>query len=193
MPVLVYIAATIFVMQASSAGSERHYSAFNARPIITPIRNRLCPDIVEAVSINLESYKNSLLWIKFSEFWLFSSNLLGPGSGFIWVTRIQGQQKWPSFISGPNIDCFTWGIIIHISSDKKCVSRFYFTSSMLKQGKINFNLRKKVYLLRILAFRNFFVVSVQWNIYNWGFSSKNSHEFAFSRFFFQIYWSKSHI
>ena len=41
----------------------------------------------------------SLLWIKFSEFWLFSSNLLCPGSGFIWVTWVQGQQKWPSFIS----------------------------------------------------------------------------------------------
>ena len=52
---------TIFVMQASSAESDRHYSAFNARHIITPLRNRLCPDVVEAVSINLESYKNSLL------------------------------------------------------------------------------------------------------------------------------------
>ena len=40
---------------------ERHYSAFNARHIITQIRNRLCPDVVEAVSINLESHKNSLL------------------------------------------------------------------------------------------------------------------------------------
>ena len=54
-------AATIFVMQASSAESKRHYSAFNACHIITPIRNRLCPDVVEAVSINFESYKNSLL------------------------------------------------------------------------------------------------------------------------------------
>ena len=61
MPILAHIAATIFVMQASSAESERHYSAFNARHVITPIRNRLCPDEVEAVSINLESYKNSLL------------------------------------------------------------------------------------------------------------------------------------
>ena len=61
MPILAYIAATIFVMQASSAESDRHYSAFNARQIITPIRNRLCPDVVEAVSISLESYKNSLL------------------------------------------------------------------------------------------------------------------------------------
>ena len=61
MPILAHIAATIFVMQASSTESERHYSAFNARHIITPIRNRLCPDVVEAVSINLESYKNSLL------------------------------------------------------------------------------------------------------------------------------------
>ena len=97
MPILANIAATIFWQ--SSAESERHYSAFNARHIITLIRNRLCPDVVEAVSINLESYKNSLLWIKFSEVWLFSSNLLGPGSEFIWVTRVQGQQKWPSFIS----------------------------------------------------------------------------------------------
>ena len=31
-----------------------------------------------------------------------SSNLLGPGSGFIWVTWVQGQQKWPSFICGTN-------------------------------------------------------------------------------------------
>ena len=58
MPILVHIAATIFVMQASS---KRHYSAFNARHIITPIRNRLCPDVVQAVSISMESYKNSLL------------------------------------------------------------------------------------------------------------------------------------
>ena len=99
MPILAQIPATIFVMQASSAESERHYSAFNARHIITPIRTRLCPDVVEVVWINLESYKNSLLWIKFSEFWLFSSNILGPGSGFIWVTWVQGQQKGPSFIS----------------------------------------------------------------------------------------------
>ena len=61
MPILAHIAATIFVMQASSAESERHYSAFNARHIITPIRNSLCPDVTEAVSINLESYKNSLI------------------------------------------------------------------------------------------------------------------------------------
>ena len=99
MPILAHIAATIFVMQASSAESERHYTASNARHIITPIRNGLFPDVVEAVSINLESYKNSLLWIKFSEFWLFSSNLPGPGWGFIWVAWVQGQQKWPSFIS----------------------------------------------------------------------------------------------
>ena len=61
MPILAHIAATIFVMQASSAESERHCSAFNARHIITPIRNRLCLDVVEAVSIVLESFKNSLL------------------------------------------------------------------------------------------------------------------------------------
>ena len=60
MPILAHIAATIFVKQASSAESERHYSAFNARHIITPIRNRICPDVVEAMSINWESYKNSL-------------------------------------------------------------------------------------------------------------------------------------
>ena len=45
MPILAHIVATIFVMQASSAESERHYSAFNARLIIIPIRNRLCPDV----------------------------------------------------------------------------------------------------------------------------------------------------
>ena len=61
MLILAHIAATIFVMQASSAESERHYSAFNTRHIITPIRNRFCPDVVDAVLIILESYKNSLL------------------------------------------------------------------------------------------------------------------------------------
>ena len=29
----------------------------------------------------------------------FSISLLGPGSGFIWVTWVRGKQKWPSFIS----------------------------------------------------------------------------------------------
>ena len=37
----------------------------------------------------------------------FSINLLGPGSGFIWVNWVQGQQKWPSFIS----DFYTYGTI----------------------------------------------------------------------------------
>ena len=38
-----------------------HYSDFNARHIITPLRNRLSPNVVEAISENLEIYKNFLL------------------------------------------------------------------------------------------------------------------------------------
>ena len=34
------------------------YSDFNARHIITPLRSRLSPDGVEAISVNLEIYKN---------------------------------------------------------------------------------------------------------------------------------------
>ena len=57
----------------------------------------------------VNSETTSLLWIKFSEFWLFSSKLPGPGSKFIWVTWVQVQQKWPSFIS-------VWDFILKYSS-----------------------------------------------------------------------------
>ena len=52
------IALTVSVIQGSSAESERHFSTFNARHFITLIRNRLSPSVVEAVSLNLECYKN---------------------------------------------------------------------------------------------------------------------------------------
>jgi len=38
-----------------------HFSAFNARHIITSQRNLLFPETVEALSIVLEGYKNKLL------------------------------------------------------------------------------------------------------------------------------------
>ena len=60
-PVSSKIAISLFVIQASSAKSERHCSAFNARHIITPLRNWMAPEIVEAVFVNLESFKNNLL------------------------------------------------------------------------------------------------------------------------------------
>ena len=40
---------------------ERHFSAFNARHIITSQRNLLLPETVEALSIVFEGYKNKLL------------------------------------------------------------------------------------------------------------------------------------
>ena len=40
---------------------ERHFSAFNARHIITSQRNLLFPETVEALSVVLEGYKNNLL------------------------------------------------------------------------------------------------------------------------------------
>jgi len=40
---------------------ERHFSAFNARHIITSQRNLFFPETVEALSIVFEGYKNKLL------------------------------------------------------------------------------------------------------------------------------------
>ena len=40
---------------------ERHFSAFNARHMITSQRNLLLPETVEALSIVFEGYKNKLL------------------------------------------------------------------------------------------------------------------------------------
>jgi hypothetical protein len=60
-PLLSDIARRIFVIQASSAECERHFSAFNARNIITAQRNSMYPETVQALSIVLEGYKNKLL------------------------------------------------------------------------------------------------------------------------------------
>ena len=60
-PLLSDIARRIFVIPASSAECERHFSAFNARNIITPLRNLMHPETVEAISIALEGYKNKLI------------------------------------------------------------------------------------------------------------------------------------
>ena len=49
LPKLSKMALTIFVIQGFSADSERHYSVFNARHIMTPLRNRLWPNVVEAI------------------------------------------------------------------------------------------------------------------------------------------------
>ena len=55
------IARRIFVIPASSAECERHFSAFNARHIITAQRNSMYPETVQALSIVLEGYKNKLI------------------------------------------------------------------------------------------------------------------------------------
>ena len=55
------IAKQVFVIPASSAESERHYSAFKARNIITAQRNAMYPETVEAISVVLEGYKNKLI------------------------------------------------------------------------------------------------------------------------------------
>jgi hypothetical protein len=60
-PLLSDVARRILVIPASSAECERHFSAFNARRIITPLRNAMNPETVEAISIVLEAYKNKLI------------------------------------------------------------------------------------------------------------------------------------
>jgi len=45
---------SLLVIPVSSVECERHFSAFNARHIITPQRNLLFPETVEALSIVLE-------------------------------------------------------------------------------------------------------------------------------------------
>jgi len=47
----------LLVIPVSSVECERHFSAFNARHIITSQRNLLFPETVEALSIVLEGYK----------------------------------------------------------------------------------------------------------------------------------------
>ena len=58
--ILPQLAKRVFVIPASSAESERHYSAFNAN-IISPLRNQLYPETVQAISVVLEGYKNKLI------------------------------------------------------------------------------------------------------------------------------------
>ena len=60
-PLLSDIARRILVIPASSSECERHFSAFNARHIITAQRNTLYPETVEALSIVLEGFKNNLI------------------------------------------------------------------------------------------------------------------------------------
>ena len=60
-PLLSKIALQLLVIQASSSESERHFSAFNARHIITSQRNSMLPETIEAVSVVLEGYKNNLI------------------------------------------------------------------------------------------------------------------------------------
>jgi hypothetical protein len=60
-PLLSDIARRVFVIPASSAECERHFSAFNAHHIITAQRNNMYPETVQALSIVLEGYKNNLI------------------------------------------------------------------------------------------------------------------------------------
>ena len=60
-PLLSDCARRLFVIPASSAECERHFSAFNARNIIRSQWNMMFPETVEALSIVLESYKNKLI------------------------------------------------------------------------------------------------------------------------------------
>ena len=69
-----------------------HYSAFNARYIITPLRNRLSPNVIEAIPVNLEIKKKSFA-LKFN----FPSNtflnqVMGHGSELRWVKWVMGKS-----------------------------------------------------------------------------------------------------
>ena len=59
-PLLADIASKIFVIPASSAECERHFSAFNAHNIITAQRNAINSEIVQAISVVLEGYKTGV-------------------------------------------------------------------------------------------------------------------------------------
>ena len=50
-PLLSIIAMRLLVIQAFSSDSERHFSAFNARHIVTSQRNAMLPETIEAVSV----------------------------------------------------------------------------------------------------------------------------------------------
>ena len=58
---LIFNTILVILIQGSSAESERHFSAFNARNIINYQRNSMLPETVEAVSVVLEGYKNSII------------------------------------------------------------------------------------------------------------------------------------
>lgn len=60
-PLLSDVARRIFVIPASSSECERHFSAFNARHIITAQRNNMYPETVQALSIVLEGFKNNII------------------------------------------------------------------------------------------------------------------------------------
>ena len=66
-----------------------NYSAFSARHIITPLRNRLSPN-VEAISVNLESYKNLALKFNFPSN-TFLNQVMGQGSELRWVAWAMGR------------------------------------------------------------------------------------------------------
>ena len=51
----------LLFIPAFSTECERHFSAFNARNIITSQRNMMFPETVQALSIVLEGYKNKLI------------------------------------------------------------------------------------------------------------------------------------
>ncbi len=58
LPILSKIAKSVFVIQASSAESERHFSA--AGQIVTEQRSQLDPDCVESLVVLKEAYLNKL-------------------------------------------------------------------------------------------------------------------------------------
>ena len=60
-PLLSDIARRLFVIPASSAECERHFSALNARHIITAQRNKTYPESIQALSVLLEGYRNKLI------------------------------------------------------------------------------------------------------------------------------------
>jgi len=51
----------VLAIPASSAECKRHFSAFNAKRIITGKRNMLFPETVQAITIVLDAYKNKRL------------------------------------------------------------------------------------------------------------------------------------
>ena len=58
---LIFNTLLVTLIQGSSAESERHFSAFKSQNIINYQRNSMLPETVEAVSVVLEGYKNSII------------------------------------------------------------------------------------------------------------------------------------